>query len=364
MDTVRLVTVTLALLLAAVAVLGVVIVTGRLLRRLRTRRDARIAAEVRPLLLRLTAGDEDDVDEPLRRLAAMDRRRWLVVQASAVSLLGKVSGQGNAALARLFQERGAARSALADLSRRGAVRRARAANVLGLLHHAEAVGALVGLLTDRHPEVRTSAARALGRIGEPQAAAPLLRSLSGGRIPSDVVAQALIRIGPAARPALAKAMAHPDPAVRAIAAEVLGVIGSVGSVAALIRALTMDPSTEVRARAAASLGRLGTPACLDALAGATSLIHPTAVRAEAASALGDIGAAGGVPALRGLLADHHYRVAHNAARSLTRLGGPARDVLEEAAAGTMGKRAAGHAKEALAVLDLAEGRPLRPAAAP
>ncbi|GAA3161923.1 hypothetical protein GCM10010466_61150 [Planomonospora alba] len=364
MTSVQLVSVTLALLLLAVSVLGAVIVTGRSVRRARQRRDARLAAEVRPLLIRLTGGDED-VEEVLRRLAALDRRRWNAVRASAVGLLGKVSGQGNAALTRLFEERGVARDAVADLSRRGSVRRARAATVLGLLRHAEAVPDLTRLLADRHPEVRTAAARALGRIAEPQAAGPLLDCLAGGRVPSDVVVQALIAIGPAARPALTKAMAHTAPEVRAIAAEVLGLIGSVGSVSALIRALTLDPSSDVRTRAARSLGRLGTPACLDALTDAVGLTYPTAVRAEAAGALGDVGAPAAVPALRALLADHHYRVAHHAARSLTRLGGPGTETLREAADGALGVRAAAHAREALAVLALAEGRhPARPAPAP
>ncbi|GGK95716.1 hypothetical protein Ppa06_69630 [Planomonospora parontospora subsp. parontospora] len=363
MSTADLVSVTLALLLYAVSMLGAVIVTGRIVRRRRDRRDARLAAEARPHLLELTGGDAD-IDEPLRRLAALDRRRWKAVQPSATSLLGKVSGHAHAALVRLFEERGIARDALRDLTRRGAVRRAAAAHVLGLMHHAEAVPALVRLLSDRNPEVRAVAARALGQVGAPEAAGPLLECLSGGgRVPFDLVAQSLIRIGPAARPALDRALSHSDPAVRAIAAEVLGLIGSVGSVAALVRVLSVDPSVDVRTRAARSLGRLGTPACLAALTDATGLAHPQAVRAEAAGALGDIGAAGAVPALRALLPDYHYRVAHNAAMSLTRLGPPAEAALREVADGTLGVRAAGHAREALAVLALAEGRLPRPAPA-
>ncbi|GAA3448056.1 HEAT repeat domain-containing protein [Planomonospora venezuelensis] len=365
MSTAQLVSLTLAMLAGAVTLLGLVIVTGRALHRRRTRRDARLAADFRPLLLELTGGD-DDIDEPLRRLAALDRRRWRAVEPSAISLLTKVSGHAHAALVSLFAQRGLARAALRDLDRFGAVRRATAAHVLGLMGHTEAAPALAGLLSDRSPEVRAVAARALGQIGAAEAADPLLASLAaGGGVPFHLVAQSLIRLGPGARPALAKALYHPEAAVRAVAAEVLGLTGAVETARVLIGVLAGDPSGEVRVRTARSLGRLGTPVCLEALIHATGPAHPHAVRVEAATALGDLGSPRAVPALCDLLGDPQYHVAHNAARSLARLGsGPAMAVLAETVAERPGTTAAGHAWEALAVLDLQAGQLRRPPTAP
>ncbi|MBG0833356.1 HEAT repeat domain-containing protein [Planomonospora sp. ID67723] len=360
MNTTQLLSLLLAALAGATTMLGLVIVAGRALHRRRVRRDARLAADFRPLLLELIGGD-DDIDEPLRRLAALDRRRWRAVEPSAISLLTKVSGHARTALVKLFEQRGLARTALRDLTGSGAVRRATAAHVLGLMGHAEAAPALAGLLSDRSPEVRAVAARALGQVGAPEAAGPLLASLAGGgRAPFYLVTQSLIRLGPGARPALVEALSHEDAVVRAAAAEVLGLTGAVETAPALIGMLVGETSTEVQTRMVRSLGRLGTPMCLQALIHATGPGHPHAVRVEAAAALGVLGSPRAVPALGELLGDSRYHVAHNAARSLARLGDPAMIVLAETVAERSGTSAAEHAWEALAILDLQAGHLQRP----
>ncbi|GGS86237.1 hypothetical protein GCM10010156_50970 [Planobispora rosea] len=365
MSAAQLVSLTLALLAGAVTLLGLVIVMGRALHRYRDRRNARLSAGVRPLLLELIGGDSgEEVSEPLIRLATLNRRVWRAVEPGAISLLAKVSGNARTALVRLLEQRGLARDALRDLSRFSAVRRASAAHVLGMLGHAEAALPLVRLLSDRNAEVRATAVRALGQIGTAGAASPII-SMAGGRAPFQLVAQALIRLGPGARPALVEALSHDDPAARAVAVEVLGLTGAVETAGALVGVLAGDPSSDVQVRAARALGRLGTPVCLNALIHATGPAHRYAVRVEAATALGDLGSPRAVPALRDLLADPRYHVAHSAARSLSRLGRPAAAALTETIAERAGTPAASHAWEALALQDLQAGRPLRlPEAAP
>ncbi|GII06057.1 HEAT repeat domain-containing protein [Planobispora takensis] len=357
MNTAQLVSLSIAVLAVAVVLLGLVIVTGRALNRQRERRDARLSADVRPLLMELIGGDGgDEISEPLLLLAALDERVWRAVEPSAISMLGKVSGNARVALVRLLEQRGLARTASRDLSGLSAVRRAVAAHVLGLLGHAEAAFPLVRMLSDRNPEVRAAAVRGLGQVGAAGAAGPIISSMTGGRVPFQLVAQALIRLGPKARPALVETLSDGDPAKRAVAVEVLGLTGAVENARALVDVLAGDSSADVRVRAARALGRLGTPVCLDALIHATGPDHPHAVRVEAASALGDLGSPRAVPTLQQLLADSHYHVAHNAARSLARLGKPATAALTETVAERAGTPAASHAWEALAIQDLQAGR--------
>src|SRR5262249_4107166 len=149
-------------------------------------------------------------------------------EPTAIAMLGKVRGEARAALVALFEQRGAAARALVDLRRPGAVRRARAAELLGNLGRADTVPVLCSLLGDASPEVRVVAARSLGRIGSAEAAGPLLAPLAGRRaIPAHFVAHALLRLGTGTLPALAAALVHDEPLVRATAADVLGLAGAV-----------------------------------------------------------------------------------------------------------------------------------------
>jgi HEAT repeat protein len=270
-------------------------------------------------------------------------------------MLGKVRGEAYAALVSVFERRGAAARATRDVRRRDPVRRARAAEVLGNLSRRDAVPLLVRLLGDGDPDVRIVAARALGTVGDPAAAPHLLASLAARRtVPSHQVAQAVARLGVVAQPAVVDALGHPDESVRAVAAEVLGLIGAAGATSRVEAVLRDDPSLEVRVRAARTLGRLGTRTALDPLRGALSPTQPPALRAEAARALGELGTPVSTGALGALLGDPQYQVAHHAARSLLRLGPPGREALSAALAGT--GTAAAHAREALAVAELDERR--------
>jgi HEAT repeat protein len=188
-------------------------------------------------------------------------------------------------------------------------------------------------------------------------------------VPAHLVAHALAGIGAGAQPALVHGMDHPRESVRAVAAEVLGLIGAVGATARIEAALRADSSTEVRIRAARTLGRLGTRTAMPPLRDALTGAHPPALRAEAAKALGELGAPAAVDALTAVLGDAEFVVAHEAARALLRLGAKGRRALESARDGKLDSPrrirtvAIAHAREALAVADVEEHRRTLTAAA-
>jgi HEAT repeat protein len=309
-------------LTALVVALAASIAARRTLRRRRLARQRRRADPVRPLLLALAAGELDEQLEAQAALAALDPAAWRAVEPSVVALLGKVRGESLLAVVELLDERGLLARAGRDLLARSAVRRARAAELLGAAGQRAAVPALVALLDDRDAEVRLVAARALGRISLPGAAGPLLASLGGASplVPVPVVAHALLRIGSAGAGAVRRGLDAPAPLVRTTAAEVLGRLGAVAAVEGLCALLARDPVPGVRASAATALGRLGAPAALAALVGATAAPEPAAVRLAAARALGEVGAPRALDHLATLVADADDRVA---AAATTALGGRA-----------------------------------------
>jgi HEAT repeat protein len=191
------------------------------------------------------------------------------------------------------------------------------------------------------------AARSLGRIGDPSVVGALLDSLAGSRMPQQAVAHPLIALGQPAVQPLIDALAHHDPQARATVVEVLGLISAVSAVPALIDVLRQDPVLEVKIRAVRALGRLGTPAALGPLLDAARADQVPVLRTVAAQALGQLGDPVASLRLTLLLSDPVYRVAHNAAKALLRLGESGARVLRTYAAGT--GRAAAHAREALAL---------------
>ena len=133
--------------------------------------------------------------------------------------------------------------------------------------------------------------------------------------------------GPTAVPALEKALADPDAAVRYYAAAALGRLGpeAKAAVPALIKLLA-DADANVRWRAARALGDIGPEAKSAVPALVKALADPDAdVRYCAAWALGDIGPAAkaAVPALKKVLEnkDEDKAVRDNARWALEKIGG-------------------------------------------
>jgi hypothetical protein len=88
------------------------------------------------------------------------------------------------------------------------------------------------------PEARRRAAEDLAAAAEPWAPGELVRLLGDAHGPVREAARAgLRRHGPAAGPALVRGVDHPDPAVAAAAAELLGEVRPAGGVERLLKAL-------------------------------------------------------------------------------------------------------------------------------
>lgn len=339
-------------LLALAALLAVLaaVVAGQRARRLRReRRRAVVADPLRPLLLELAAGEPSEAEQALQRLVLLDDGTWAALEPDVESLLLKVRGETKGAVVGLLERRGALARAVAQTRSRSGVRRAHGAEVLGAAGRQSALPDLVRLLQDPEPEVRQVAARALGRIGAAGAASALLVALSADRsIPPRIVATAIARIGVGAYPALEAALRRGDDLQRAVAAEIAGLTGAVGTTSALLGLLADDPELEVRIRSARALGRIGAPYAVDRLLAVVSAGEPTALRAVAARALGDLGDARAVPVLAELVTNPAHRVAANAAVALTRCGTGGLRALRECATSPEGA----HAREALAAASL------------
>jgi HEAT repeat protein/lysophospholipase L1-like esterase len=201
---------------------------------------------------------------------------------------------------------------------------------------AEALEELTAALDDSAPRMRAAAARALGALrAEGRPALPRLAALLSD--PSEPVrwhaAIALHRIGPTAEavPALAPALASPDPYVCGFAAWTLGNLGaaSAAAVPELVAALERRagafrlPEVDQRWLAARALGRIGPPAKHAVAALAAAL--PDAdrrLRAQAALALGRIGpgAAPARSALERATHDPDAEVRFHAEQALKALG--------------------------------------------
>ncbi|NEU72665.1 PBS lyase [Hassallia byssoidea VB512170] len=214
--------------------------------------------------------------------------------------------------------------------------RSSAADALGKIGEkaASATPALAeALKNDNEAYVRSSAAQALGRIGKEAASATpaLAEALKNDNdYVRSSVAYALESIGKeaaSATPALAEALKNDNDYVRKSAAQALGKIGEKAASAtpALAEALKKDKEAEVRKSAADALGKIGEKAAsaTPALTEALKNDKQAGVRSSAASALGSISekAASAVPALiEALKNDKQAGVRQYAAVALGRIG--------------------------------------------
>lgn len=343
-----------ALLLLSV-ILGAAIVVRRSVRTRLRRRDLALVEPFRPLLVSLVV-DDQPAPEAISRILAADRRAWRALEPHIIAMVRKLRGDGKDALVALLEERGSVDRLTRRLSRPGAVGRARAAELLGLLgEHAPRAALERMAVSDNDTEVRLVAVRALGEIGDPRSARPLVAAVVGPRaVPLRVVARSLARLGAGASPELVRALTSGATEARAVSAEILGLIGDTAAAGPLAVSAEQDPSMDVRIRSARSLGRIGVPSALPVLGRCTDPDQAPALRTVATRAIGDVGGPIALQMLAGLLDDATHRVASNAARALAGLGYAALPVLRRAAAGD--GPGAPYAAEVLAESDLRTGR--------
>lgn len=349
-----------ALLLAAVAGLALAqlallatAVSVRLAQDLRQRRDREVAAAIRPVFAGYLLGDWPLPAVDPGRSPAVDR----VLESLTLELLRKVRGGERSRLVGLLEARG-----LVDRARRrtrswSAFRRAHAAELLGAVGDPRLLPDLLRLCRDRVPEVRVAAARAAGKLGNPQAVPLLVGSLSGPRpVPASVVTMALVHLGPSAATHLRPLLGSASAPHRAAAAQVLGVFGDLASTSQLAALVRQDPDDSVRLAAAVALGRIGSPAGVRPLACALAAGHPDALRMAAAASLGRIGGSAAIRALRCCLAGGplSHQVARVVAEALAQSGPEGEAALERIARGRGPGRP--HAQAALAILRLSQER--------
>lgn len=236
-------------------------------------------------LVVLLADGGDVVPSEASSIPAIRRR----LDALACALVVNLRGADCTTLARMLEARGtlaAARRRTHSWRPRG---RASAAELLGATRSTPAFPDLVRLLGDRNARVRVAAAAALGRTGDPYAAAPLLDALEGRRaLPLEVVAAAIIESGEAPANLLSQGLQSSSVRTRALTAELLGHYQVVSATTELARVLTTDDCLDVRLRAAGALGRLATidagAALIGGLDDASGLLRDKVV-----SALAEIG---------------------------------------------------------------------------
>ncbi|HEU5153970.1 MAG TPA: HEAT repeat domain-containing protein [Gemmatimonadales bacterium] len=267
--------------------------------------------------------------------------------------------------------------------------RAFAAELLGRVGNAKAVPALLETIQATRTEdadVREIALRALARIKDPRAVAPLVEALRKAEVwlapriadilgrHGEVVVDPMIGFltettrhparawaanilgelrAPRAFPVLVQALGDLDDEVRAKAAGALGRLGDRRAITYLLDTLLTDPAPFVRARIAGALGQFNEPEVIERLVRA--LGDPAWwVRMRSVEALEQIGPVAESPLLLAL-DDPDPEIRIRAAVALERLGVPARLIsriesgdLGQDALGTLTKFAVAGAREMLA----------------
>ncbi|MBE3069791.1 MAG: MFS transporter, partial [Planctomycetes bacterium] len=168
-----------------------------------------------------------------------------------------------------------------------------AAQALGRIGDPRAVPALTEALADAMPEVRHACALALKAIGKPRESERAIRGLRAldGAVGDTVVAGIVGHLD------------DPDVEVQEEAARALGRIGSPEAVGALL-AQVKDSASAIRTDAARALGRIGDPRAVPALVEALNS-GPEELAEAAARALGSIGDGASRARLRRLLHEPH-----------------------------------------------------------
>ena len=199
--------------------------------------------------------------------------------------------------------------------------RASAAYALGVIGDKRAISSLTLLLRDERYFVRQQAARALSQMGE--AALDQLFEMADSSTAStrEVAIEALGSSGSSTRAIdrVVGALADSNPNVRAAAVRALGESGSERAVAPLLT-LMRDESSTMRSQASVSLARLG-PVALPKLVAALRDSRPS-TRQLAAEALGDIGSREAVAPLVRLIETDTSGARLEAIAALGKIGDP------------------------------------------
>lgn len=270
---------------------------------LETEDQARLAKELRPAFMR------------------MDAAHRPVAAALVTDVMRKASPSQRGQLMRALEEAGIVELGHRGTQRLSPWRRALACEMLGRIGSPRSVPVLLERLDDRRPEVRMAAVRALGDIGSAEAAVALSEAFLKRRVaPTNVVNDALRRIGGEAVTAFERGLASTDPIVRVSSCFGLSGIAEEPGARVLRLAVVLDSDSDarVRAAAAAALGILGGDDAPPALRRATTDpdVH---VRRSAVKALGAFDDPSTGEALDVCTEDEDREVAIRAAEALVTL---------------------------------------------
>ncbi len=271
---------------AAVVVLMLLIAGTRAGTVLSKRREERARAEVLPIVLAVTDGE----DPPL----PSGRRLRTMMGQVAASMSHKVRGADREALGAWLREHGFLEEARRGMRSRSAVRRARAVQLYVAAAPGGDPGPVVGLLRDPHAGVRAAAVQALGQARAAEALPALVHAVGVRRagVTMSGAAMAIVQAAPTRADQLDAAWTSPDPRVRRLAVDAAGYLGLADARTRIEEALAGTDAT-LRLRAAVALGRIGSPASIPALSVARSRAALGSVeRREIDAALAQLGSAG------------------------------------------------------------------------
>ena len=271
---------------------------------LETQDSTRLAESLRPAFRRVGRAER-----PVLAMLAIDLMREASTPTQAEALRGALDAAGIVELG----EKGTRRLS--------PWRRALACEALGMIGAHRSVPALLDRLKDRRPEVRTAAAQALGDIGSADAVPALGEAFLERRVaPTNVLNDALRRIGGDAVDVFRRGVKSPDPIVRISACYGLSTMAHDRDACAfdLSVVLDSDPDPRVRAAAAAALGIVGGDDAPAALRRATTDPDVT-VRRAAVRSLGSFDDPASGETLDERLEDEDREVAIRAAESLLAL---------------------------------------------
>lgn len=308
-------------ILGACLLLVILVVAVRARRHSRNQRDEMLMSPLRPALITVASGEDDDgaAAEELTWATGVSR---VVLDRNIVEMLGKIRGVPADQLVHVLEVHGAVDAAAEDLTSRSAVKRARAAQLLGLSRAGDSVPLLVEALGDESVEVRNSAAYALGLIGDPAAAGPVLAAIGAPDrgLPAATAAEALQSMGVGIAEVLRDGMGDDNPRTRMVAAHLSAERSFTLGLPQLRRLLDSDPDLTVRETSATAIGRLGRGEDVEILVRHTVDTEPLSLRRACVVAIGELGDSRAVPALAALLGDPDPRLAELAATALLTMG--------------------------------------------
>lgn len=319
----------------ACVALVVLLVLVRVVKDRSERRRLTVRAPVWRVVLTLSSGEGEELDDAYARLLATTPAERQAVVNDAFALLPKLRGESRQRLREVLRAWGTTHGARNSTRSRSAVRRTRGYYRLGVLAEPGRRDLVLAGLGDRDFIARRTAMLALGSFKDPSVVEGMLdAAVQEPELRRDFLAS-IDRIGRAAVPVLREQLATALGVTRPpeddggrrgqLAAEALGLVGAFDAVGALEAAIDGAPP-EMQVACVNALGQLGSPTSVGVLSNA--LRHDGAeVRRVAAQSLGLIGGRAPIAPLSVALDDPNVEVARAAAAALQRCGPPGQAVL-------------------------------------